>query len=130
MSRIGKHSVPVPDGVDVVIAPVGGPIVAATRPALATGGRVVTAGGPAGARSDLDQAALDARGQRVLQVGVFNDAAEDTDQRGWTQLKAWFEDGTIRPVVDRILPWTQAEAAQRLLAERAVFGKVVLTVGD
>ncbi|MCZ6892299.1 MAG: zinc-binding dehydrogenase [Chloroflexi bacterium] len=117
-------------GVDVVLDPVGGPIFDATLPALATGGRVVTAGGPAGARSDLDQAALDARGQRVLQVGVFNDAAEDTDQSGWTQLKAWFEDGTLRPVVDRVLPWTQAEAAQRLLAERAVFGKVVLTVGD
>ncbi|MDP6843473.1 MAG: zinc-binding dehydrogenase [Rhodospirillales bacterium] len=115
-------------GVDVVIDPVGGPIFDATLPALATGSRVVTAGGPAGARSDLDQAALGARGQSVQQVGVFNDAAEDTEQAGWAQLKAWFEDGTIRPVVDRVLPWTQAEDAQRLLAERAVFGKVVLTV--
>ena len=117
-------------GVDVVLDPVGGAIFDATLPALATGGRVVTAGGTAGARSDFDQAALDARSQGVQQMGVFNDAAADTEQRGWTQLKAWFEDGRLRPVVDRVLPWTQVEAAQRLLAERAVFGKVVLTIGD
>ena len=117
-------------GVDVVLDPVGGAIFDATLPALATGGRVVTAGGTAGARSDFDQAALDARSQSVQQMGVFNDAAADTEQRGWTQLKAWFEDGRLRPVVDRVLPWTQVEAAQRLLADRAVFGKVVLTVGD
>ena len=117
-------------GVDVVLDPVGGAIFDATLPALATGGRVVTAGGTAGARSDFDQTALDARSQSVQQMGVFNDAAADTEQRGWAQLKAWFEDGRLRPVVDRVLPWTQAEAAQRLLAERAVFGKVVLTIGD
>lgn len=117
-------------GVDVVLDSVGGAIFDATLPALAAGACVVTAGGTAGARSDFDQAALDARGQSVQQMGVFNDAAADTEQRGWTQLKAWFEDGRLRPVVDRVLPWTQVEAAQRLLAERAVFGKVVLTIGD
>ena len=117
-------------GVDVVLDPVGGPIFDATLPALATGGRVVTAGGTAGARSDFDQAALDAKGQSVQQMGVFNDAAADTNQSGWTQLRAWFEDGTLRPVVDSVFPWTQVEAAQRLLADRAAFGKVVLTVGD
>ena len=117
-------------GVDVVLDPVGGPIFDATLPALATGGRVVTAGGTAGAPSDFDKAALGASGQSVQQMGVFNDAAADTGQNGWIQIKAWFEDGTLRPVVDSVFPWTQVEAAQRLLAERAAFGKVVLTVGD
>jgi hypothetical protein len=33
-------------------------------------------------------------------------------------------------VVDRVLPLEEARAAQRLLTDRILFGKVVLTVGD
>ncbi|MBM2826452.1 MAG: hypothetical protein HW403_516 [Dehalococcoidia bacterium] len=115
-------------GVDVVLDPVGGPIFDATLRALAPGGRVVTVGGPAGPRSEVDQKALEDRGQRVQAMGVFNEAAEDIEGKGWAQLKSWFESGTMRPVVHQVLPWTQAEAAQRLLSDRAIFGKIVLTL--
>lgn len=115
-------------GVDVVLDSVGGAIFDATLEALATGGRVVTIGGPAGPRTEPEARALQDRGQSVQSMGVFNEAAEDTEQRGWGRLKAWFEDGTLRPVVDRVLPWTQAQEAQRLLQARAVFGKIVMTV--
>lgn len=117
-------------GVDVVLDPVGGAIFDATLPALALGGRVVTAGGAAGERSDVDEAALIANRQSVQQMGVFNDAAADTDQRGWAQIKSWFDDGILHPVVECILPWTEVETGQRLLMERKVFGKVVLAMGD
>lgn len=116
-------------GVDVVLDSVGGPIFDATLKALADGGRVVTVGGLAGQRAAYDEKALAGKGHWVKAMGVFNEAAEDTEQKGWAQLKAWFEKGTLRTVVDRVLPWTQAEAAQKLLADRAVFGKVVMTVG-
>jgi NADPH:quinone reductase-like Zn-dependent oxidoreductase len=37
--------------------------------------------------------------------------------------------GRLRPVVDRVLPWTEVAEAHRLLEAREVFGKVVLAVG-
>jgi NADPH:quinone reductase-like Zn-dependent oxidoreductase len=115
-------------GVDVVLDSVGGAIFDATMQALAQGGRVVTIGGPAGTRNMPDEETLQARGQSVQAMGVFNEAAEDIDGSGWARLKAWFEDGTVRPIIHRVLPWTEADAAQRLLLDRSVFGKVVLTV--
>ena len=116
-------------GVDVVLDSVGGAVFDATMKALAEGGRVVNVGSPSGARSELDQSAMEAKGQSTHQSGVFNDAAEDAEGAGWAQLKAWFEDGTMRPIVDRVLPWEEAAEAQRLLSERVIFGKIVLTVG-
>ena len=115
-------------GVDVVLDSVGGAVFDATMKVLADGGRVVNVGAPSGARSEQDQSVMEARGQSVHQSGVFNDAAEDVEGAGWAQLKAWFEDGTMRPIVDRVLPWEEAAEAQRLLAERVIFGKIVLTL--
>ena len=115
-------------GVDVVLDSVGGAIFDATMQALAQGGRVVTIGGPAGTRNMPEEEALQSRGQSVQAMGVFNEAAEDIDGEGWARMKAWFEDGTMRPIVDRVLPWSEADAAQRLLVDRSIFGKVVLTV--
>ena len=117
-------------GVDIVLDPVGGDIYAATLGALAPGGRVVTIGGTAGPRAPADEAALQAKGQSVRPMMVFNAALEDSEGRGAARLNAWFEDGTLRPVIDRVLPMTQAAAAQRLLADRRVFGKVVLVWED
>jgi NADPH:quinone reductase-like Zn-dependent oxidoreductase len=40
-----------------------------------------------------------------------------------------FESGALRPVVDCVLPWTQAGDAFRRLESNATFGKVVLRLG-
>ena len=116
-------------GVDVVLDSVGGAVFDATMKALAEGGRVVNVGAPAGTRSEQDQSVMKARGQSVQQAIVYNNAEEDAEGAGWAQMKAWFEDGTIRPVVDRVLPLEEAAEAHRLLTERLIFGKIVLTVG-
>ena len=46
----------------------------------------------------------------------------------WQQLVGWFESDMLRPVVDRIMSWENAADALRLLEDRSMFGKVVLTV--
>ena len=115
-------------GVDVVLDSVGGPVFDATLKALAQGGRIVNVGAPAGQRITYDETALAANGQSVQGSGVFNEAQEDLEQNGWAQLKAWFGQGELHTVINKVLPWTEAEASQKLLADRAVFGKLVLTV--
>jgi len=37
--------------------------------------------------------------------------------------------GRLRAVVERTLPWEDVREAHRLLEDRAVFGKLVLTLG-
>ena len=116
-------------GVDVVLDSVGGAIFDATLQALAKDGRVVTVGGTAGPRAAVDEKALAVKGQWVKAMSVFREAEDDAEQQGWQALTALFEQGKLRTVMHKVLPWTQAEAAQKLLADRTVFGKLVMTVG-
>ena len=115
-------------GVDMVLDTVGGAIFDATLSALAQGGRVVTVGGHTGERSEYEEQELAKKGQWVRAMGVFNEAQDDVDQRGWAQMKSWFESGTLRTVVQEVLPWTEAKGVQELLASRGVFGKLVMEV--
>jgi len=115
-------------GVDCVLDSVGGAIFDATLKALATGGRVVTVGATAGQRSAVEEAALAAKGQWVRATSVFNEAQADPEQKGWAQIKEWFETDRLQTIVQKVFRWTEAEAAQKLLAERGVFGKIVMTV--
>jgi NADPH:quinone reductase len=115
-------------GVDMVLDTVGGAIFDATLRALAPGGRVVTVGGHSGQRSPYAEQDLAKQGQWVRPMGVFNAAQGDVDQRGWTQMKSWFESGRLRTVVQEVCPWTEATRVQELLASRGVFGKLVMEV--
>lgn len=115
-------------GVDMVLDTVGGAIFDATLSALAQGGRVVTVGGHSGQRAQYEDQDLAKKGQWVRRVGVFNEAQGDVDQRGWAQMKSWFETGMLRTVVQEVFPWTEAKRVQELLASRGVFGKLVMEV--
>ena len=66
--------------------------------------------------------------QWVRPMGVCNEAQGDVDQRGWAQMKSWFETGMLRTVVQEVFPWTEAKRVQELLARRGVFGKLVMEV--
>jgi NADPH:quinone reductase-like Zn-dependent oxidoreductase len=88
----------------------------------------VTVGGHTGERSQYADQALATKGKWVRRIGVFNEAQGDVDQRGWTQMKSWFETGMLRTVVQEVCPWTEAKRVQELLASRGVFGKVVMEV--
>lgn len=115
-------------GADVVLDPVGGTIFDATLRSLANGGRVTTIGGTSGERSAFDEAALLAKGQKVQAMGAFPEALADTEQDGYRQLIAWFEDGTLRPIVQQVFSWSRVEEALELLRSRSVFGKLVMSV--
>ena len=115
-------------GVDVVLDNVGGGIFDATLPALAQDGRIVNVGSPAGTRSTVDEDTANSKNQRVHSSQVFNNTQEDTEGSGWRQVSEWIANDTIRTVIDRVLPWGQADHAHKLLRSRSVFGKIVLTI--
>jgi putative PIG3 family NAD(P)H quinone oxidoreductase len=118
-------------GVDVVLELVGGPYVAEDLACLAPRGRVVVAGTMGGASVPLDLGILmhkraEIRGtvlrSRPLEEKIL--AARALEE----QVVPLFEQGALRPVVDRVLPLGEAAEAHRLVASNTTFGKVILQV--
>jgi NADPH:quinone reductase-like Zn-dependent oxidoreductase len=109
-------------GVDVVFEHVGGAIFEDSLKVLARAGRLVTCGATAGvdARVNLRHVffkSLSILGSTMGSRGEFH------------HLVRLFAAGVFRPVVDRVMPLSEARAAHEALERREVFGKVVLTPG-
>lgn len=118
-------------GVDVVVELVGGGYIAQDLICAAPGARIVVVGTMAGVRADIDLTALmrkrlELRGtvlrSRPLEEKIL--AARALERH----LAPLFGNGTLRPVVDRVMPLAQAAEAHRLLQGNGTFGKVVLEV--
>ncbi|HXV59235.1 MAG TPA: zinc-binding dehydrogenase, partial [Vicinamibacteria bacterium] len=106
-------------GVDVVVNYTGGETWVPSLRCLKKGGRLVTCGATAGfdPRTDL----------RYVWVRELTILGSD----GWTtedirELVDGVDRGRIRPIIDRILPLSEARTAEKLLEDRAVLGKVLL----
>jgi NADPH:quinone reductase len=118
-------------GVDVVVELVGGGYIAQDLICAAPGARIVVVGTMAGVRADIDLTALmrkrlELRGtmlrSRPLEEKIL--AARALERH----LAPLFGNGTLRPVVDRVMPLAQAAEAHWLLQGNGTFGKVVLEV--
>lgn len=106
-------------GVDAVVENVGGPTWAGSVRSLARGGRLVTYGGTAGARVELDVRSvfwkqIEVIGSTMASRSEFED-----------MLRVVFA-GRIRPVIDRVMPLDEARAAHERLEAGGQFGKIVL----
>ena len=106
-------------GVDVVVNYTGGDTWIPSIRVLRKGGRLVTVGATAGYESPVDV--------RYVWVRELNLLGSD----GWTpeELRTlcrvtW--EGRIRPIIDRVLPLSQAAEGEEALERREVFGKVIL----
>ncbi len=108
-------------GVDLVINYTGGDTWNPSLKALRKGGRLVTCGATAGfdARTDI----------RYVWVRELSILGSDgyTREDIATSLRLTAE-GKLKPVIDRVLPIQQAAEGHRLLEDRAVLGKIVLTL--
>ncbi|MEO8277084.1 MAG: zinc-binding dehydrogenase [Thermoanaerobaculia bacterium] len=109
------------EGVDVVFDHVGGETFERSLRLLKRGGRVVLCGSTSGFEAKVHLRALFFKNLSILgsTMGSLRELAT---------LLPHFDTGALRPVVDRTFPLREAPAAQELLASRAVFGKIVLTV--
>jgi putative PIG3 family NAD(P)H quinone oxidoreductase len=118
-------------GVDVILDSIGGPYLEPNLASLAIGGRLVLIGLMGGARSEINLGQLLSR--RLAIIGSTL-RARPLDEKA--RLVATFADrfgtalgdGTIYPVVDRVLDLADAPEAHRVLKASEHFGKVVLRV--
>ena len=120
-------------GADVILDPVGGAYLTANLASLATDGRLVIIGLLGGATADVALGTMMVKRLRIIgsTLRARSIAAKATimdalKERVWPLL----ENGTIRPVVERVYAIEEAADAHDLIAGNQTFGKVVLRVRD
>lgn len=118
-----------PDGVDVVYDAVGGDYAEPAIRALAWTGRFLVVGFPAGIpKIPLNLTLL--KGSQI--VGVFWGASVYRDPKGHAEnmrdLFAMYAEGKIKPRISARFSLAEAAEALRLIEDRKVMGKVVITM--
>jgi putative PIG3 family NAD(P)H quinone oxidoreductase len=119
-------------GVDLVLDCVGASYLGRHLDVLAVGGRLVGIGLQGGREAELDLSLM--MRKRLTIIGSTLRARPIAEKRriigGFVhQFGRKLENGAIRPIVDRILPFDGAPEAHRLLAGGDIFGKIILTPG-
>jgi putative PIG3 family NAD(P)H quinone oxidoreductase len=118
-------------GADVILDIVGGPYLGSNLDALAPEGTLVVIGLQGGLRGELNLGALLTKGARVvgttLRARSAQQKAEIVAEVAWT-LWPLVEQQRVRPVVDRVLPLTEAAEAHRALEAGEHVGKIALVV--
>jgi NADPH:quinone reductase-like Zn-dependent oxidoreductase len=108
-------------GVDVIVDHAGAPTLPSMIKACAKGGRIVTCGATGG-----HDAAIDLRYVFWRQISLLGSTMAPKGRLH--TLLALVAEGKLRPVVHTVLPMARAADAHRLLEEREVIGKVVLSI--
>jgi len=118
-------------GVDVVLDNMGAAYLARNLTALATGGRLIVLGLQGGAKGELDLGALLTKRATVHAAGLRGrPKAQKAAIVAETQAHVWplIEDGTVRPIVDRVLSLDQAGEDHRVVEASEHVGKVLMRV--
>jgi NADPH:quinone reductase-like Zn-dependent oxidoreductase len=111
-------------GVDVVVDYVGADTWVRSLRSARRGGRVLTCGATSGFAPQTDLRHIFYRQLQIIgsTMGSHRDFLD--------VMKCVFR-GQLKPVIDRVLPLREARKAHELIEQRAVFGKIVLTLhGD
>jgi putative PIG3 family NAD(P)H quinone oxidoreductase len=118
-------------GVDVILDNMGAAYLPRNVNALATGGRLIVLGLQGGTRGELDLGLLLVKRGTVHAAGLRGRSlAQKAEIVAETQHAVWplVEDGSVRPIIDRILTLDDAAEAHRLLESSEHIGKVLLRV--
>jgi NADPH:quinone reductase-like Zn-dependent oxidoreductase len=118
-----------PDGVDVVIDAVGGPLTGQAVGGLAPGGRLVVMGYAAGIETNLQVTDLVWK-QAVLSGFSLFVATPEQEAEAYETVMPLIASGDIGPAHDRTFPLDQAPEAMRHLIEDRPYGKVTLVPAD
>ena len=121
----------VPTGVDVVLDPIGGPFFRSAFRALGYGGRIVSLGLASGDIPSVPVNHILVKHVSVVGSSLGLTCLEDpaTVSALWPPLVDRLAKREIRPRVTEVMPFDQLPRALRLLADRALAGRIVLTPG-
>lgn len=108
-------------GVDIIFEHVGGDTWKELIPIMAAGGTLVTCGATSGPIAETDIRYLFMRQLRIQ--GAYMGSKADL-----LTILPLVAEGKLNPVVDQVLPLSEAAQAHQILEERRQFGKVVLTI--
>ncbi|HZS15254.1 MAG TPA: NAD(P)H-quinone oxidoreductase [Candidatus Dormibacteraeota bacterium] len=118
-------------GADVILDIIGAAYLERNLDALATDGRLVIIGLQGGVRAEIGLNTMISRRLTVMAASLRQRPADQKAlvvHRATEDLLPALADGTLRPVIDRVLPLDQASEAHRALEAGEVVGKVVLAV--
>lgn len=121
-------------GADVILDVVGAKYLQRNVSALAFDGALVIIGMQGGSRAELDLGTLLAKRGAVIATALRSrpttgpGSKAEIVQSVRTSLWPLIAAGTVRPVIDSVLPLADAATAHRRMAEGGHFGKMVLTV--
>lgn len=120
-------------GVDVVIELVGAASWPLDMEVVADGGRIVLVGTMGGSKVDADLGVLMRKRLTVIGTVLRSRPIEEriaVARSFASTMLPLFEEGRLRPVVDRVLPLERVAEAHELVEGNRTFGKVVLRMGD
>ncbi len=112
-------------GVDILIESVGGTVTSEALSSLSLGGILITLGYSAGRKTTIDVTDLIWKGARMAGFSLF---AQSPSAIGtaWRDIIPLIVSGSVKPIVERAYPFSEAGEALRHLIEDRPFGKVVL----
>ncbi|MBT5108078.1 MAG: zinc-binding dehydrogenase [Rhodospirillaceae bacterium] len=118
-------------GVDLIIDSVGAPALADNIEVLGLKGRLIGVGRLGGSMAEIDLNAVALKRLRI--IGVTFRTRNDEEKRACARacaadLQAALSDGAIQPVVDRVFPIEELDAAHRYMESNAHTGKIVITL--
>ena len=125
-------------GADAIYDPVGGEVFDRSLRCIAFEGRIMPVGFAGGTISQIPANILLVKTVSVvgLNMGTYfgwsprdiRYEAEDRVRAGMTQLFAWFEQGRLRPRVDRVFPLERFREAMAEVLARRVIGRVAIVM--
>jgi NADPH:quinone reductase len=117
------------NGIHAIVDLVGGAYLGGNLRALASRGRLVSVGLTAGNRAELDMGMMMAKRLHIIGTMLRSRPLEEKIAlaRDFSErIIPLFESGRLRPIVDRVLSFSEIRSAHQLLESDATFGKVVL----
>jgi putative PIG3 family NAD(P)H quinone oxidoreductase len=118
-------------GAEVILDIIGAAYLERNLRALAGDGRLVMIGMQGGVRAEIDLNTMLSRRLSLIATTLRRRPPEQKAEivrRASEDLLPGFEDGSLRPVIDRFLPLEQAAEAHRAMEAGEPFGKIVLAV--
>lgn len=119
-----------PDGFDLVLDPVGGPLGEEAVRCLGWKGRLLVFGFASGSIPSIATNLLLLKGAEAIGVfwGESQRRADNNDRENFRRLLAWHAEGRLKPHIGRVFPLQEGAAAIQALMRREILGKAVILV--